>query len=514
MTREMKVEADYLYLPICVEKEERLFEIFYTDETNRLIKLMEFLLPVEDTGSVYSYDYYARFPVKQFTDKTLTLKGDVPEAFMKEVIIAPFMEYEPLGRPSAHYTAPRGWINDPNGLVYQEGYYHLYYQYNPCNTKWNNMSWGHAVSKDLLHWEDRDIVLTPDEDGTIFSGSAIINERGMLGLPKNALLYYYTAAGGENHWGKGKHFIQKLAYSLDNGDTLIKTDLGKLERICKENRDPKVLWHEESQAYIMCLWLEENDFAILRSGDLQEWSMTDKLTLKEAWECPELMRVPTEDGGSQWVFWSADGFYYWGEFDGYRFHTDGVKHNAYINRLSYAAQSYSGLKDRVVMIPWIRSRREGRSYQGAMGLPRELSVVSCQGERYLAQQPIRELRESSKLIYRKEDKEQAKHYVLEQQEKAAIVLDMVLSPGVKKAVWNINQTMLSYDAEGGLLQIGEESYDLGKEIMDFSFLLDTDLFEVTANHGIILGVFELEKAEPMLETDTGQFESLEVYRID
>ena len=232
-------------------------------------------------------------------------------------------------------------MNDPNGLVYADGNYHLYFQHNPFDVQWENMSWGHAVSKDLLHWEQKDEVLFPDETGTMFSGSGIVNDHEMLGLPKDALIFFYTAAGNNNKWSTGKQFTQRVAYSTDGGETLHKLDKGVLEAVCKENRDPKVFWHEKSGAYIMTLWLEENDFGIFRSTDLLNWEQTDRLTLKDAWECPDLLCLKDENEDESWMFWSADGFYFWGEFDGFKFQTDGVRHMAYINKMAYAAQTYS-----------------------------------------------------------------------------------------------------------------------------------------------------------------------------
>ncbi len=516
MTKKIKILYEYLYLPVQIEKEERRIEVFCLED-NQEIKIMEFMISVGiDTEGAYSYDYLARFPVKQFTDKTLILKGDVPEAFMKEVSNTSFIAYKPLRRPSIHFTAERGWINDPNGLVYKNGRYHLYFQYNPFNTVWNNMSWGHAESEDLLHWEQKETVLLPDEDGMIFSGCGLVNEKGMFDLPKEAILYFYTAAGGTNLWGKDKLSTQKVAYSLDDGETLIKTDIGKLETICKENRDPKIFWHEESLAYIMCLWLEGNDFAILRSVDLKEWSITDRLTLEKAWECPDLVKIPTEDGRGKWLFWSADGFYYWGEFDGYRFFTDGRRHTAYINKLPYAAQTYSGIKDRVVSVSWIRSRQEGRLFTGTMGLPRELSAVSCNGEVLLSQQPIKELKEYSVLIYDKEtEKRENNLYQLIQKNGAAFIINMEIKK-VAQAItmWSISGIIVSYEKETGILRMGEENYEIGKEIYDFSFIIDETILEVSANCGIILGVYELTESETLLEADTGQFECFQVYKID
>ncbi len=524
MEKEIRIGEEYLYLPVRAGQEEKMLEIFAL-YGSRKRKVMEFMVPIGRVEDGYcSYDYLARIPVKEFMDKTLILEGEVPKEFLEGIRCAPFLPYEKLRRPAVHYTAERGWINDPNGLVYQDGIYHLYYQYNPCNTKWNNMSWGHAVSKGLLHWETKDVVMVPDEDGTIFSGAAIVNERGMLGLPKDALLYFYTAAGNCNLWSKDKLSTQKMAYSLDGGNHLVKMEEGKLDTICKENRDPKVFWHDKSSSYIMCLWLEKNDFAILRSPDLREWMISDRFTLEEAWECPDLVELKAEDGSGQWMFWSADGFYYWGDFDGYRFITDAKRHRAYINKLPYAAQTYSGIEDRVISVAWLRSSQEGRLYTGAMGLPRELSVVTEHGEKYLAQNPVRELKENGELIHGKTTKQlpgnrfslgQTEASAIFIDEASAIFIDMVIEGAWKSVVeWVISDTRVSYDINTGVLKVGEDSFEIGKNIYDFSFLLDDNIFEVSANRGIILGVFELQVSKQMIEVDIGQFESFEAYQIN
>ena len=173
MEKKIRITETYLYVPVCAGKKEELLEVF-VEECGSEQKVFEFMIPTDHTaGESYSYDYLARFAVKQFTDKTLTLKGEVPEAFMREVVNASDRKQESLVRPSIHFTAERGWINDPNGLFYRDGVYHLYFQYNPFNTSWQNMSWGHAVSTDLLHWEQKDSVLFPDEHGMMFSGCAV-----------------------------------------------------------------------------------------------------------------------------------------------------------------------------------------------------------------------------------------------------------------------------------------------------------------------------------------------------
>lgn len=176
-----------------------MLEIFCR-ENNSETKLFEFQIPAgEAEDETYPVSYYARFPVKQFTDKTLILRGDLRKAFFDGIRNEDVPETEEKSlratqgeafrRPSIHFTPQTGWMNDPNGLVYAEGVYHLYFQHNPFDVQWENMSWGHAVSRDLLHWEQKDDVLFPDETGTMFSGSGIVNDRKMLGLPEDALVF-------------------------------------------------------------------------------------------------------------------------------------------------------------------------------------------------------------------------------------------------------------------------------------------------------------------------------------
>lgn len=294
-------------------------------------------------------------------------------------------------KPSLHFTPSYGWMNDPNGLVYHDGIYELYYQHNPRGIDWNCMTWGHARGTDLLHWEDLGDVLEPDENGLMFSGCAIRNDRGLLGLPKDALLFFYTAAGHSSRESKGKPYTIRLAYSTDGGKTLIKKDgiceAGEImETLAAENRDPKVFWHEESGAYILVLWIENNDFGIWRSEDLEQFTMTQRVTLESGYECPDLFRLPvtsTKEGGREtgeekWVFWTAHGYYYVGSFDGYEFHQEQERRCASQMGpdvvLPYAAQTFSG-PEKVLSVSWLRTKCVGGRTTGMMSIPKEFSLI-------------------------------------------------------------------------------------------------------------------------------------------
>ena len=257
-----------------------------------------------------------------------------------------------------HFTTGLGWMNDPNGLVYHNGIYHMYFQYNPKRLDWGDIGWGHATSSDLLNWQNHGLVMAPDEHGMIFSGSAIsVGE---------VIYCYYTAAP------VGNLFTQRLARSYDGGMTLVRDDSFVVETICRENRDPKVFYHEQTSAYIMILWLEENDFAILRSTTPDgHFEMSQRFTLPGGFECPNLFEI---DG--VWFMWTADGYYYPGTFDGLEFKWNGKRHSAFADKIPYAAQVFSGTKD-VILIPWLRipDKNPPEKWNGAMGIPRKLSAI-------------------------------------------------------------------------------------------------------------------------------------------
>ena len=216
-----------------------------------------------------------------------------------------------VNRPRWHMTAEYGWINDPNGLVFHDGIYEVYYQHNPKDVVWGNMTWGHQRTRDLVHFEKLEPVLFPDEFGTMFSGCSIINEQGLLGLPRDALIFFYTAAP-EPKKGKPMEeqdwFSIRCAYSLDGGMTLVKTGKPVLESLAISNRDPKVFYHEPSGAYIMVLWIENHDVAVFRSKDLLHFELSAKFELEGAFECPDLFELPVEGTEEKkWVFWAGDG---------------------------------------------------------------------------------------------------------------------------------------------------------------------------------------------------------------
>lgn len=517
MIKDMIVKGDYLNIPVVPGKEDKKIEFYLQKDGQDSEKILEFLIPVDtEADGTYQEAFYGQIPMKELRGSKVRIEGDVPETFLKALKMGDqwLGNVQKEKRPVIHFAADTGWTNDPNGLVYENGVYHLYFQYNPFDTKWNNMSWGHAVSTDLLHWKQVDSVMFPDESGTMFSGCAIVNDRKLLGLPEDALLFFYTAAGGTGEWSKELEFTQKIAYSLDHGKTLTKIEKPCVPVIYRDSRDPKVYWHEPSKGYIMVLWLRANEFGILRSENLTDWEMTDQFSLQDAWECPDIFELRSPEGETCWFFWSADGFYFEGEFDGYHFKTEGKKKRAYLNELPYAAQTYSGVDGRVISIPWLRVKNDGRSFTGSYGIPVELSCKKVNNRFIIMQKPVRELMENSRLITADltPDENGTIHY--HGKDKALVIRIKAKEDLSDILSFHINGCNIQYRSEAGRFVVDDIAYHVKPNQRDLLFVVDDRILEVFFEEEGQLGTFELCSADLSFALSEDSVYSLEVFEID
>lgn len=425
----------------------------------------------------------------------IRLKGEFPDRWFDLVRFSDELPEPDPARPFVHYSPEHGWCNDPNGLVYSGGIYHFYHQYNPFGTAWNNMSWGHADTADLLHFSTAEPAMLPDGDAVVYSGCAIINERGLLGLPSDALVYFYTAAGsvaGKHNRisfrSDGKPFTQNIAWSLDGGRTIVRPEedvlIGDLG--C-EARDPKVFWNEDCGFYNMILYLDGNRFIILHSADLLHWEETQEFSLQGSWECPDLFPVMLPDGSRRWVFWSADGFYYFGSFDGYCFHTDCVRHLAYRTAVPYAAQTFSGLKDRTVNIPWMRTKNHGTGYTGMFGIPMELTAAVTPDGPSLCMQPVREFFDAC----RTEVSGSGKQFRAEVKEESAAVLKIRFEAG-QSCSGSLCGTRFAYNPADGIFRAGDQESQayMGPDVTELLLIADRGILEVYGNNGLVYAAFD------------------------
>lgn len=294
-------------------------------------------------------------------------------------------------RPAAHYTTTLGWTNDPNGLVYADGKYHMFYQHNPLSVNWGNMTWGHAVSVDLVHWEEVGDALFPDEMGTMFSGSAIVDENNAAGFGIGAILLFYTAAGGKSYLSKDAPFTQCLAYSTDGGVTFTKYDKNPiLPHIIGENRDPKVQWCDELGKYTLSLFLDGHDYAIFTSSNLLDWEKWMDIHTPMDDECPDFYPLEV-DGKRKWVFSGAHDTYIIGVIKDGKFIAEQEELPYHIGPgCSYAAQTFSGTGARRIKIPWGTNHAHGAVFNSQMGIPVEMFLRRVGDKIRLGSLPVKE----------------------------------------------------------------------------------------------------------------------------
>lgn len=313
-------------------------------------------------------------------------------------------------RPVIHFTPPVNWTNDPNGLVYYAGTYHLFYQYNPYGNQWGHMSWGHAISDNLYDWTDLPVALAEEDSTMIFSGSAMVDRNNSGGIcpdgSKDCMVIVYTANIG------GSIQNQCLAYSADSGNTWTKygnnpvIDLGK-----KNFRDPNLFQYGNSWRMAVSLPMEHT-ILFYESGNLGSWQKTGEFgnagDTSRIWECPDMVQVPVDGTDSSvWVLMISSGSpydhtytgmqYFIGQFDGTTFepfhHTFKPSWLDY-GKDFYAAITYNNLPDRnPVLIGWVNNWSYANEiptgkWRGMMSLPRVLSLMSINGELYLRQKPV------------------------------------------------------------------------------------------------------------------------------
>ncbi|MAU71760.1 MAG: glycosyl hydrolase family 32 [Pseudozobellia sp.] len=306
-------------------------------------------------------------------------------------------------RPQFHFSPDSMWMNDPNGMVYHQGKYHLFYQFYPDSTVWGPMHWGHAVSEDLIHWKHNPIALYPDELGYIFSGSAVLDKKNSSGFgtesnPPLVAIYTYHDPEGEKS-GKNNFQTQGLAFSLDNGESWTKYQdnpiIANTEDI-RDFRDPKVMWHEESSSWVMTL-VAGDHAQFYRSVDLKNWELSGEFGKHVGahggvWECPDLFKMKVQGSDEEkWVLLisinpgapngGSGTQYFVGDFDGETFVTDQTEHKwVDWGTDNYAGVTYSNTpEEKRIFLGWMSNWAYAQStptdrWRSAMTVPRELSL--------------------------------------------------------------------------------------------------------------------------------------------
>ena len=360
-----------------------------------------------------SVDYWVKLDVKNFKGKTVSLEfeGLEKNSFaLKNIKQSDSFDfdYKEKYRPAYHFTPVYGWMNDPNGMVYLDGEYHLFYQYNPFGAMWGNMHWGHAVSTDLTSWTYLPVAIGPDSLGAIFSGSAVIDKYNTAGFGENAMVAIYTSAG--------KVQTQSIAYSTDKGRTFTKYDKNPViaNPDIPDFRDPKVFWHKESNQWVMALATKQT-ITFYGSPNLKEWSRLSEFgegigDHGGVWECPDLFPL-SYNGKTKWVLLvsinpggpngGSATQYFVGDFDGKTFKPDALPYPLWIDygRDNYAGVTWSNIPEadgRRIFIGWMSNwdyanQVPSKYFRSANTVPRELKLASNGNHLILTSYPVKEI---------------------------------------------------------------------------------------------------------------------------
>lgn len=365
-------------------------------------------------------DYYVPYDISAYVgqDISIDIQG-MPSSSLcwKEIKLSDTFDTSnrETYRPVYHHTPVYGWMNDPNGMFYKDGVYHLYFQYNPYGSMWGNMTWGHSTSTDLTHWTYEGTAIVPDAWGAIFSGSCVVDKDNTAGFGKGAVVAFYTSAKS-TPWGDIQS--QSMAYSLDNGKTFIKYEHNPiLTSTERDFRDPKVFWYAPGKHWVMMLAVGQ-EMQIYSSGNLKEWKKESSFGAMQGahggvWECPDLVEVAVEGSKEKkWVlicnlnpggpFGGSAAQYFVGSFDGKKFVNESPTQTKWLDwgKDNYATVTWSNAPaGRCIALGWMSNWQYANNvpttqYRSANTLARDLTLYRAGGELYLKSKPSPEIKKA------------------------------------------------------------------------------------------------------------------------
>lgn len=440
-------------------------------------------------------DYWVFCDMGAFQGQTIAISYDgkadgLPKISQDDHIVGEDSMYRERNRPQYHFTTRRGWINDPNGMIFYEGEYHLFYQHNPYEREWENMSWGHAVSKDMVHWQELPTALSPDSMGTMFSGSTVIDYENTAGFNKGntpAMVAFFTVDNPEKQ-------VQCMAYSLDKGRTWTKYSKNplidsKAKWNSKDTRDPRVFWYKPSKHWVMVL-NERDGHSIYTSKNLKVWQFQSHLT--GFWECPDLFELPVDGNKNKikWVMYGASASYMIGSFDGKTFKPESGKHY-YTTGSIYAAQTFTNMPEtdpRRIQIGWGRVSHAGMPFNGMMLLPTELQLRTTKDGLRLTSRPVKETEQLFSSIGKwsslTEAEANAKLKSLPSPDQFRIKTTIKLSHATSAGLSLLGQRILDYDMNSNLVNgVFYSPDDMTSMEITADIYVDCTTVEVFIDHG-------------------------------
>ena len=401
----LRVKQGTRYLLLPVQEKEENAHIAVLDKQNEMVKRLNVRLAVDKV------DYLVPLEIGNAQLLDITFHGDKrTTGAIKDFVCWKEMKYSSTFdttnrerfRPAYHHTPLYGWMNDPNGMFYKDGVWHLYYQFNPYGSQWENMTWGHSTSKDLMHWDAQPMAIESDWLGAIFSGSAIVDKENTTGFGRNAVVAMYTSAGAAQ--------TQSIAYSADGGQTFTKYAGNPVITFnAPDFRDPKVFWHEPTGKWIVVLAVGQ-EVQFYSSKNLKEWKYESSFGREYGnhdgvWECPDMLCF-----GEKWVlllninpggpFGGSATQYFVGRFDGHTFTCeDSPSETKWMDygKDHYATVTFHNAPEgRIVALPWMSNWQYAnqvptQQFRSANGLPRDLGIKTTGGETILTSIPSKEV---------------------------------------------------------------------------------------------------------------------------
>ena len=398
------VDGQYLLLPVQEKVENAHIDVVVDNQVRQSLNVKL---------AVDKVDYYVPLNIKRFGGKSLLLDITFHGDRRTTGAIKDFMCWREMRqsnsfdvtnserfRPLYHHTPKYGWMNDPNGMFYKDGVWHLYYQWNPYGSQWENMTWGHSTSRDLIHWDAQPTAIEPDALGSIFSGSCVVDKKN------DRVVAFYTSAGHNQ--------VQSMAVSKDNGMTLVKeADNPILTSNEPDFRDPKAFWNPELQAWNLVLAVGQ-EMRIYSSKDLKNWKYESSFgkgygNHDGVWECPDLMKLQVRGTDRQkWMlicninpggpFGGSATQYFVGDFDGHTFTCD-HKDTRWMDygKDHYATVTFDNAPDgRRVALAWMSNWQYAnevptKQFRSANSVPRDLDLFDYKGQTYCGVTPSKEL---------------------------------------------------------------------------------------------------------------------------
>ena len=407
----VSIDTNYKYVLLPVEERAENASVRVIGKDNQSYRRPNVRLSVDHV------DYYVPLEIKDGQTLDIIFHGDRrTKGILKEFACWKEMKFSNTFdtsnverfRPEYHHSPVYGWMNDPNGMFYKDGEWHLYFQYNPFGSLWENMTWGHSVSKDLVHWEALPNAIEADAIGTIFSGSCVVDTRNSAGFGKNAIIAYYTSAAEAQ--------TQSMAYSTDGGRTFTKYEKNPvITSDIPDFRDPKIFWHEPTQKWIVVLAAGQ-EMQFYSSPNLKEWTFESSFGRQYGnhggvWECPDMMQLPVRGTGQQkWMlvcninpggpFGGNATQYFVGQFDGHKFTCESkpevTKWMDY-GKDHYATVSFSNApENRHVVIAWMSNWQYANQvpthqFRSSNSIPRDLDLFADGEETYCGVIPSKEM---------------------------------------------------------------------------------------------------------------------------